>query len=238
MITSEQARSTPNDTPAGDHPVEDLVYRIAVELIDRTGAALSLDELHRQAVARLQLAPAVVNSCIYTLLKTRQIVEGSKLTRDGVLENPLRARLLEHVTRNPGSRGRDIRRVLDIDNAESAWHMQVLEKFGFLRSKRFGKYKSYYPAGMEEGLDEILCVLRQDTTYRVFYDIFVNPGTTASSVASNLGVDPTTVNYHVEKLVPLGLVLSSGDPAAGEPALSVNTELWGTIIAWSPGFSD
>ena len=231
LKTTERVAGSEAGASIDEGSIEDHVYAIAVELLNQSRKALDISTLHRACVAKLNVSQALVNIGIFNLLKKKVLVEGSKMTADSVLENPLRFAILEHVSKNPGSRSRDLRRAMGIDNGESTWHLQMLERFGHLRSKRFGKYKSFYPAGLEEDLDEILCVLRQDTAYRVFYDVFTNSNSTAADVAGRLEMDPATVQYHVNKLVPLGLIIQDGD------GLSVNTDFWTRIIERSPGFS-
>ncbi|MHA1793805.1 MAG: winged helix-turn-helix transcriptional regulator [Promethearchaeota archaeon] len=220
-----------------DVSVDDLVYDTAVDIINQTKKPLNINQLFLECINRLGITPNDVNASIYHLLKMKYLVEGSKLTRDDVVKNELRSKIIAHVNHDPGSRVRDIRRALNIDNAESRWHLAILEKFGFLRSKKFGKFLAYYPVSLQQDYDEILCILHQNTTYRVFYEIFVSPNTTQQNIATRLGIHPSTVKYHLDKLIPTGLVVQTSDPASGQQLYHVNTEIWSNIIKIAPAFS-
>nr|MDO8113157.1 winged helix-turn-helix transcriptional regulator [Candidatus Sigynarchaeota archaeon] len=133
---------------------------------------------------------------------------------------------------------RDIRRAMNIDNAESAWHLKMLEKFGYLRSKRFGKYLAYFPANLpESAYDEILCTIRQDTTYRVLYDIFSTPQSSLNDISQHLAMNPSTVQYHVDKLLKLNVIYASPDPSINDNRFIVNNDVWTGILQVAPGFA-
>ncbi|MBD3185207.1 hypothetical protein GF325_00150 [Candidatus Bathyarchaeota archaeon] len=230
----QEANSTRERNGGSDQNVsnDDLVYQVAVELISRTNKTLDIKQLFDACLQQLQLPAKTINSSIYNLIKKKYIVEGSKLTRQDILSNELRGKIYSYVQGNPGCRVRDIRREMSIDNAESHWHLKMLEKFGFLRNKRFGKYLCYFDASFPEDHDEILCILRHNTTYNVFYDIFLTPNSTEGEIAQRLGIHPSTVKYHVDKLTKTALVHQSSDSG-----FSINTDLWNSIVQMAPSFS-
>jgi len=222
------------ETPAS---VDDMVYQLAVELLNQTNRPLKISELFAMATSR-GINPAQANDSIYNLLKTRKIVEGSKLIQEDILANPLRAQIVEYISQNPGSHVRDIRRAMNIDNAESAWHLKMLEKFGFLRSKRFGKFLAYYPAALPESdYDEILCTIRQETTYLVLYDLYTAPQSSLNDISQRLGMNPSTIQYHVDKLLKLCVISAAPDPNTNDNRYLVNNEVWNGILQIAPGFS-
>jgi DNA-binding MarR family transcriptional regulator len=217
---------------------DDAVLKLAVDLINSTNRPLRISDLFALATNRLGLSPQQANSTIYSLLKKKMVVEGSKLTYQDILANPLRSQIMDHITKNPGCHVRDIRRAMNIDNAESAWHLKMLEKFGYLRSKRFGKYLAFYPANLAESeYDEILCTIRQDTTYNVLYDVFSTPNASLAEIAQRLAINPATVQYHVDKLLRLNVLYAATDPASNGSRFMVNDAVWSGILQIAPGFS-
>jgi predicted transcriptional regulator len=211
---------------------------MAQDLISATNRPLKISDLFALATSRLGLPATQANMVTYSLIKKKMIVEGSKLTYQDILGNPLRSQIADYITKNPGSHVRDIRRAMNIDNAESAWHLKMLEKFGYLRGKRFGKYLAYYPANLaESAYDEILCTIRQDTTYHVLYDIFSSPNASLPEISQRLAMNPSTVQYHVDKLLKLNVLYAASDPASSGSRFTVNNDVWGGILQIAPGFS-
>ncbi|MEX2680190.1 MAG: winged helix-turn-helix transcriptional regulator [Candidatus Sigynarchaeota archaeon] len=229
---------SPAGTPDIASGIEESVFKLAVDLINQTNRPLKIGELFALATSRLGVPPPQINAAIYSLIKKKILVEGSKLTYQDILANPLRSQIVDYITKNPGCHVRDIRRAMNIDNAESAWHLKMLEKFGFLRSKRFGKFLAYYPANLaESAYDEILCTIRQDTTYRILYDVFSTPNTSIAEISQRLAMNPSTVQYHIDKLLKLNIIYASSDPATNGSRFMVNSEVWGGILQIAPGFS-
>ncbi len=234
MLGMESSSGAP-DVASG---IEGSMFKLAVDLINQTNRPLKIGDLFTLATSRLGLPSTQVNAAIYGLIKKKLIVEGSKLTYQDILANPLRAQIADHVMKNPGSHVRDIRRAMNIDNAESAWHLKMLEKFGYLRCKRFGKYLAYYPANLaESAYDEILCIIRQDTTYQVLYDVFSTPNSSLPEISTRLAMNPSTVQYHVDKLLKLNVIYAATDPASNGSRFTVNSQVWAGILQIAPGLS-
>ena len=230
---------TAGNNAAGNVPpntTEEVIYKLAVSMLDQSNKPFVISDLYQNSL-QLGLSPQEVNACIYNLLKKKMLVEGSKLTRDAVIENSLRKNIVAYVNKNPGSIARDIRREFNVDHAESKWHLQILEKFAFLRSKRIGKYLSFYPATLPEEHDVVLCYLRHDTAYRVFYDVFVNPNTTAGDIAQRLSINSTTVNHHLSKFSNTQLVYVSNGQGTPQAQYMVNNEVWTNLLEMAPGLS-
>lgn len=161
----------------------------------------------------------------------RKIVEGNKLTYQDVLTNPLRAQIVEHVTNNPGCHVRGIRRAMSIDNATSEWHLKMLEKFGYLRSKRFGKFLAYFPVSLPESdYDEILCSIRQETTWRVLQDVYSAPQSSLNDISQHLAIDHSSIEYHVNKLLNLNVISTVEDPSTNDRRYVVVEEVWKEIL--------
>nr|MDO8118807.1 winged helix-turn-helix transcriptional regulator [Candidatus Sigynarchaeota archaeon] len=230
--------ASPAGAPDYTSGIEEFILKLAVDLINQTNRPLKIGDLFALATSRLGVPPSQVNAAVYSLIKKKMLVEGSKLTYQDILANPLRSKIIEYITKNPGSHVRDIRRAMNIDNAESAWHLKMLEKFAFLRSKRFGKFLAYYPANLaESAYDEILCMIRQDTTYRILYDVFSTPNTSLSEISQRLVMNPSTVQYHIDKLLKLNVIYAATDPASNGSRFTINSQVWSGILQIAPGFA-
>lgn len=74
----------------------------------------------------------------------------SRLTKDKILDNDIRKRILQFVHNNPGAHYLEIRRHLQLANGTSAYHLNVLQKEGFLWSENEGLTKRFYPTGLKK----------------------------------------------------------------------------------------
>ncbi len=119
----------------------------------------------------------------------------SKIKREQVLDHFVRGQIYGYVLANPGEHYNAIKVALNLTNGSLAHHLKTLEREQFLKSKRFGLYRRFYPMHMripEDGFfapNEI-----QKTIVDLIRD---QPGITQKEIAERLGLTPPTVNYHV-----------------------------------------
>ncbi len=74
---------------------------------------------------------------VKSLIQKKYIIQGSSLTKEDILRNNNRKKILDFIQINPGSYNRLIRRELSLGSNEFNWHVGMLEKFGFVKKVRF-----------------------------------------------------------------------------------------------------
>ena len=128
----------------------------------------------------------------------------SKIKREQVLDHFVRGQIYGYVLANPGEHYNAIKLALNLTNGSLAHHLKTLEREQFLKSRRFGLYRRFYPMHMkipEEGFfapNEI-----QKTIVEL---IRSTPAITQKEIAERLGLTPPTVNYHVGILSEHGAI--------------------------------
>ena len=74
---------------------------------------------------------------VKSLIQKKYIIQGSSLTKEDILHNQNRKKILDFIQVNPGSYNRLIRRELFLGSNEFNWHIGMLEKFDFVKKVRF-----------------------------------------------------------------------------------------------------
>ncbi|NIP36194.1 MAG: winged helix-turn-helix transcriptional regulator [Thermoplasmata archaeon] len=160
----------------------------------------------------------------------------SRMKGEEVLDQFTRGQVYGLIRGNPGIHYSEIKRVLLIGNGTLAHHLSVLEREGFIKSRRKGINKLFYPArlgakhrelegrfptGEEVGEGIRLSELQED----IIDLVSGNPGITQSEIVTRLDVPKQTVSYNVGNLSSYGLltVLREGNttrlfPKGNEPA--------------------
>lgn len=120
-----------------------------------------------------------------------------------VLDNELRGMIRGYILVNPGDCYTDIKRNLQLENGELAYHLSVLEREGIVKSVAKGAKRVYYPADVSEpedggGLHEIQA--------RLVKHIQEVPGMSVHDLAGLLGVSGQLALYHLRKLGQNGYV--------------------------------
>lgn len=128
----------------------------------------------------------------------------TKLTREEILDHYTRGKIHGYILANPGEHYNSIRKALGIPNGSFAYHLQVLERECMIKSKRDGLYRRFYPFGAK--IPEGRKFRLNDTQKIILGRISERPGISQGDIARLLGVKPSTINYHINKLKIAGLV--------------------------------
>jgi len=119
----------------------------------------------------------------------------TKIKREQVLDHFVRGQIYGYVLANPGEHYNAIKQALGLTNGSLAHHLKTLEREQFIKSRRFGLYRRFYPMQMripEEGY------LTLNHIQRTIADLIrSNPGMTQKEIAARLNLTPPTVNYHI-----------------------------------------
>ncbi|MBI2078521.1 MAG: helix-turn-helix domain-containing protein [Euryarchaeota archaeon] len=121
------------------------------------------------------------------------------------LEN--RRRILQRIHDLPGIHLRRLGRELGLAIGTVEPHLHLLEQYGLVLSHLEGKRRSYYAKEQVRPEDlPLLHHLRHRTWRKLLVDLLAEPGLTFSALSKRLPCRPSTVAYHLERLVRAGLV--------------------------------
>ncbi len=126
---------------------------------------------------------------------------------DPLLDLGSRRRVYRYVEENPGMHLRGIQRGLDMPLGTVEYHLHQMEKNGLLVVRDDGRFKAFFA---KEGVDrrdkDILYYVRQENPRRIMIHLLENPGASHSAIVAALPVGPSTVSFHLNKLVKAGRV--------------------------------
>lgn len=120
----------------------------------------------------------------------------TRIKRGKVLDHFMRGQVYGFIRANPGAHYNLIRRKLDINNGALAYHIAVLEREKFIRSRMDGTLKRFYPSDMNIPKDHELTEMER----RLIDVVRANPGFSQKEIALTLGLSPQVVNYHIKSL--------------------------------------
>jgi DNA-binding transcriptional ArsR family regulator len=129
-----------------------------------------------------------------------------------LLEHPGRSRLVQIVQAEPGIHFQDLVRRSGLPNGTAVHHLGKLTQAGLLSARPLGRYTCYFPgASPDRAALAAAPVLRSDGARRVYEAIQGRPGLSGLELAGLVALQPSTVNYHVQRLVDCGLVRAARD---------------------------
>lgn len=131
----------------------------------------------------------------------------SRLVRDRILDNPVRARLFDRIRREPGIRLRELIEFTGAGDGATRRHLDALVKHRFVVEVRETALVGYYAAGdVPPALARRAALLRSGSRRRV-YDLYAaEPAVSLRDAGERLGLSAPTVLSHKRKLEKAGLL--------------------------------
>ena len=128
----------------------------------------------------------------------------SKIKREDVLDHFVRGQIYGYVLANPGEHYNGIKQALHLTNGSLAHHLKTLEREEFVRSRRFGLYRRFYPQHFK--IPEGDAFFPNHIQRSLLTVVAAEPGMSQKELSMRLGLTPPTVNYHVGILAEHGFV--------------------------------
>ena len=120
-------------------------------------------------------------------------------------------RVLQYIQENPGCHLRKIKRELDMSMGTIQYHLILLEKQGKVSSERQNLHKYYFPIGLfEQNEKDILKILNQETAREILL-VILEQKPTQTDISNIIKISSASVNWHIKRLVDLGLILEQKD---------------------------
>jgi len=143
---------------------------------------------------------------IKNLIKKRVLIPGTKLMKNNVIEHPIRNEIFNFIKKNP-SNINDIMKAINLGANQLLWHLSVLEKFRFTRSKKIENQRIVFEFDSNPEVDELYFYLKQE----IVGDIIILLRKEKSSfktaeIASDLKRNYNTVKKYLEILKNLKIV--------------------------------
>lgn len=128
----------------------------------------------------------------------------TKIKRERVLDHFVRGQIFGYIQANPGEHYNAIKDALGLTNGSLAHHLRTLEREQFIKSKRYGLYRRFYPMNYHMPAHDVYTP--NDIQLTILAAIRDHPGITQKEIAQRLGLTPPTVNYHIGVLSDRNLI--------------------------------
>lgn len=162
-----------------------------------------------ETAATVSVAATTVGVLAYLFLPAKFGALGlfSRIGSDQVLEHPLRAQIAQLVEAEPGIHFQELVRRLDAGRGTMEHHLRKLVAANVLSMQVSQGFNCFFPKGkVDRHLMAAAPVLKSDGARQVLQAIQAQPGRAAQDIAAAIGLTPSTVNYHLKRLVSSGLV--------------------------------
>jgi predicted transcriptional regulator len=154
-------------------------------------------------------APEIeVNRAIYSLLERKIIVPGSALNAQQILENETRALIYDTIINKPGIHIRELCAQLNKSSGVVRAHLEVLEAFDFIRRKNYAppKLSLLFAKDFPDTFDDYFLIMKNENDQQIIR-LLISKEYTLTELSSKLNLHHSTIQYHLEKLETLNLII-------------------------------
>ncbi len=127
---------------------------------------------------------------------------------EDVLELETRRKIFDTISKNPGLHLSKIAELLKMRISHVEYHVNYLEKHDLVVVEKATGYKRFYIKGTIGTQDKrYLSVLRQKTLLSIILYLLKNQIVQHKDILENVAVSPSTLSYHLNKLVKYDIVV-------------------------------
>ncbi|MGH2405360.1 MAG: winged helix-turn-helix transcriptional regulator, partial [bacterium] len=125
-----------------------------------------------------------------------------------VFTNNTRHEVYLRVAANPGASIQDIANMLHISHPTAAYHLKILEGNGLVVAMRDGNRSRFFKRSEALTSEEqrLVAANRGERTRQILEIVAQNPMIHRKELARRMSIPRTTVNWHVDRLLQMGLL--------------------------------
>jgi len=132
----------------------------------------------------------------------------ARMTKDALLELESRREIYQLISGSPGLHFRELQRRLDIAYGKLQYHIEVLVKHGLIEEEKTEEYSRFYLSNFKSIMErEIMSLLRQKSVRHILVYLLENPGSQNKDIADATGLSPSTISWHIGRLLHSGAIL-------------------------------
>jgi len=121
----------------------------------------------------------------------------TKIKKNKVLDHYLRGKIHGYIIANPGEHYNAIKEQLNVTNGALSYHLRVLEREAYVRSRMDGIFKRFYPADMKLPTTQRNISSFQEVILTIVKN---NQGLSQKDIAKRIGASSQVINYHIKIL--------------------------------------
>jgi predicted transcriptional regulator len=125
-----------------------------------------------------------------------------------VLDLESRKNIYNVVMANAGSHMREIQRASGMSFGLVSYHLSYLAKYNLIKEARDGNHIRYYPITFDINDERLLALLRQRSVRTILLFILTHEGCSHQEICSEVHLSPSTITWHLNKLIDGGIVIS------------------------------
>jgi len=143
---------------------------------------------------------------IKSLIKKRVIIPGTKLMKSDITQNITRNEIYKYIMQNPGKNINEIMKTHNLGSNLALWHLSMLEKFQFVRSKKIRNRCVFFKFDSDPKFDQLYYYMANDIVQSIIKLMENERPLKITEIADSLKKNHNTIKKYLETLTDLKLV--------------------------------
>lgn len=173
-----------------------------------------VDQIYAKSIARFLNQKDYKKESIFMAIKSleqkRWIITGQRSTKEEILNNPIKKKILGFIEKYPGIHARDTKIVSQLKMTRNPFikHMVSLEAFNLVRSSKVGSTLNYFPVDLPDVFDDLTVQFHNPIVVDIIKLFLKDERKTLMSMAQQLGVYHRAIQYHIKLLLKNNVLLN------------------------------
>ena len=191
---------------------EKIVFTVVQEYLNKN-RYFDVNEILPFIVSRFRLSSININvkgieEILRSLVKKKIIVEGSKLSIDGILNNEKRKTIYEFIKNTPGMYFYKIVTHLGISNHVVVWHLKMLLKFDLIKVEKFENHDVYFDSNFNIKKSKFAYITSKEKSKKIIEYLRQNDfGLSKSQLSKDLNMHPNTISKYLKMLEQFNVII-------------------------------
>ena len=129
------------------------------------------------------------------------------ISKDKIMDIKTRRDIYQNISKNPGLHINELSQKTGIPRSTLTYHLRCLMKLNLINFNTEKKDKRFYVCNQMGIKDKkLLGLFRQEIPFRILMYLFFPGYCSEKELAKDLGVCPSTIHFHLRKLLELGVI--------------------------------
>jgi len=155
-----------------------------------------------------------------------------------LLELETRKKIYSLIKNRPGIYLRELERETGFTIGQLTYHLSILVKADLVKEETAGRFKRFYPLGLNVYERKILSLLRQPNLRRIIILVLENKRITNKDLSKKISLSPATISWHIQNLKNANLIHNETRGNETYYSLVDEDEIIKVLIAYRESFLD
>ncbi len=159
--------------------------------------------------------------------------------KEKILELENRRKIYEIVRQFSGCHFREIERKSRISHGTLKYHLNFLIKHQLIIGEKENNHLRYFPKNFQPENIKLLSLLRQKSIRKIILFLVINENSSHNSITRFVILSPSTISWHLNKLVKAGILISEKSGRKAKYKLVADKdEIIKLLVAYKESFLD